>query len=327
MKALVTGGGGFLGGAIVRQLVARGDTVRSFARGAYPELEALGVGVLRGDLTDAAAVRRACEGMDVVFHVAAMAGVWGPREAFYAANVTGTAHVVAACRASGVRRLVFTSSPSVVFDGRDMAGVDESVPYPAHFEAPYPETKAIAERLALAANTPELATVALRPHVIWGPGDPNFTPRLVDRAKAGKLRRIDGPRKLVDGTYVDNAAEAHLLAADRLEPGSAIAGRAYFIANDEPIGIWELAEGILEACDAPPPTRSVSPTAARLAGAALEGLHRLLRLPGEPLMTRFLAQELTTSHWFDLTAAKRDLGYVPRVSTAEGLRRLAQASR
>lgn len=323
MKALVTGGGGFLGGAVARQLVARGDAVRSYARGAYPELEALGIEVLRGDLTDASAVRRACEGVDVVFHVAAKAGVWGAHAEFYAANVTGTEHVIAACRTAGVRRLVFTSSPSVVFDGRDLEGVDESVPYPAHYEAPYPETKAIAERLVLAANGPELATVALRPHVIWGPGDPNFAPRLVERARAGKLRRVGGPRKLVDGTYVDNAAEAHLLAADRLAPGSAIAGKAYFIANDEPIGIWELADGILTACGATPPTRSVPPAAARLAGRAIEGLYRLLRLPGEPPMTRFLAQELTTSHWFDLTAARRDLGYVPRVTTAEGLARLA----
>lgn len=322
MKALVTGGGGFLGGAIVRMLLGRGDTVRSFARGSYPELEALGAEVIRGDLADAEAVDRAVAGVDVVFHVGAKAGVWGSYESFHQANVVGTEHILAACRKHGVRKLVYTSSPSVVFNGRDMEGVDESVPYADHYETHYPRTKAEAERKVLAANGPELATVALRPHLIWGPGDTNLVPRIVDRGKQGRLKRIGADRKLIDGTYVDNAAEAHLLAADRLDVGAPLAGKAYFIANGEPLPVWDMVNHILGAAGVPPVSQTVSPEVAYAAGWVLEQVHGLFNLPGEPMMTRFVAKELSTAHWFKLDAARRDFGYVPRVSVEEGLQRL-----
>lgn len=322
MKALVTGGGGFLGGAIARMLLERGDAVRSFARGSYPALEALGAEVFRGDLADAAAVEKACEGVDVVFHVGAKAGVWGSYESFHQANVVGTDHVLAACRKHGIRKLVYTSSPSVVFNGADMEGVDESVPYAAHFETHYPRTKAEAERRVLAANGPELATVALRPHLIWGPGDTNLTPRIVERGRQGRLKQIGPNDKLIDGTYIDNAAEAHLLAADRLAVGAPLAGKAYFIANGEPVKVWDMVNGILEAAGVPPVTSRISPEAAYAAGWLLEQVHGLFNLPGEPLMTRFVAKELSTAHWFKLDAARRDFGYEPRVSVREGLERL-----
>ncbi len=325
MKALVTGGGGFLGGAIVRLLRARGEDVRSFARGDYPVLRTLGVEQVRGDLADFEAVARGVEGCDLVFHVAAKAGIWGPFEEYRRINVEGTRNVLEACRARGVRRLVYTSSPSVVFDGKDMEGVDESVPYPAHFEAPYPATKAEAERLVLAANRPDLATVALRPHLIWGPGDNHLVPRIIARARAGRLRRIGDRPNRVDSTYIDNAAEAHLLAADRLQPGAPIAGRAYFLSQGEPRPLWDLVNGILRAAHLPPVTRTVSPRTAALAGTLLEGLYRTLPLNGEPPMTRFLARELSTAHWFNIEAARRDLGYQPRVSIDEGLTRLERA--
>ena len=322
MKALVTGGGGFLGGAIVRSLVARGDTVRSLARGDYPELRGLGVETIRGDVADPGATNQAIEGCDVVFHVAAKAGVWGPYRDYYRANVEGTRNVIAACRSLGVARLVYTSSPSVVFNGRDMEGVDESAPYPAQHDAPYPATKAEAERLALAASGPSLAVVALRPHLIWGPGDNHLVPRIIARARAGKLRRIGRAEKLIDATYIDNAADAHVLAADRLAPGSDVAGKAYFIAQGEPLPVWDLVNGILAAAHLPPVGRAVSPGVAYAAGAVCEGVYRLLGIKSEPPMTRFVARELSTAHWFNLDAARRDLGYVPRVSTEEGLRRL-----
>ena len=235
MNALVTGGGGFLGGAIVRRLRARGDEVRSLSRGRYPALRRPRRQQIQGDVADAGAVDAAVAGCDVVFHVAAKAGVWGRYAEYHRANVVGTENVLAACRRHGVRRLVYTSSPSVVFDGRDMEGVDESVPYPAHYEAHYPQTKAEAERLVLAANGPDLATVALRPHLIWGPGDNHLVPRILARGRAGRLRRIGRANKLIDSIYIDNAADAHLLAADRLAPGSPVAGKAYFISNGEPI--------------------------------------------------------------------------------------------
>ena len=322
MKALVTGGGGFLGAAIVRRLRQRGDEVHSFSRGRYPELDALGVTQHQGDLADSIAVSRAAANCDIVFHVAAKAGVGGRYRDYHRANVVGTANVLTACRHHGIERLVYTSSPSVVFAGRDMAGVDESVPYPSHYDAAYPQTKAIAERMVLQANGPTLATVSLRPHLIWGPGDNHLIPRILARARAGRLRRIGTESKRIDSVYIDNAADAHLLAADRLAPGSPIGGKAYFIAQGEPVPLWDLVERILHAAGLGPVTRSISPRSAYALGWLLETMYAVFRPHDEPPMTRFVARELTTAHWFDITAARRDLGYEPKVSLEEGLRRL-----
>jgi nucleoside-diphosphate-sugar epimerase len=327
MKALVTGGGGFLGGAVVRQLRLRGREVRSFTRTAYPWLDELGVEQCFGDLADAAAVERAAAGVDVVYHVAAKAGVWGRYADFVATNVTGTENVIAACKKHGIRRLVYTSTPSVVHGGGDLEGADESVPYPEHFEAYYPETKAAAEKAVLAANGPDLATVSLRPHLIWGPADPHLVPRILARAREGKLRRIGSRPVKVDVTYIDNAADAHVRAGDRLAPGAACAGRAYFISNGEPVELWGFIDRVLAEAGLPPVTRSVSVWKAKLAGRVLEVVYRVLRLPGEPPMTRFVASQMSTSHWYDITAARRDLGYEPRVSVEEGLRRLGESLR
>jgi nucleoside-diphosphate-sugar epimerase len=322
MKALVTGGGGFLGQAIVKLLIERGDTVRTFSRHPHPALTALGVEHCRGELSDATAVSDAVKGCAMVFHVAAKAGVWGPYEAFYQANVVGTRNVIAACRQHGIERLVYTSSPSVVFDGHDMEGVDESVPYPQHFEAFYPQTKAEAEQLVLQANDAALATVALRPHLIWGPGDNHLVPRILQRGAQGQLRRIGHRDCLADTIYIDNAAQAHLQAADRLAIGSVVAGKAYFLSQGEPLPIWEIVNRILAAGGLPPVTRTISPRIAYCAGAVLETVYRLLRLSGEPRMTRFVARELSTAHWFDLGAAQRDFGYAPQVSFDVGMERL-----
>jgi len=324
MKALVTGGGGFLGGVIVRMLRERGDKVRSFSRGTYPVLVELGVEQVQGDLHDRNAVIQAAEGCDVIFHVAAKAGIWGSYEDFHRANVVGTENVLEACRAYGIRKLVYTSSPSVVFDGSDVEGGDESIPYPSAYEAHYPETKAMAEKLVLAANSPGLATVALRPHLIWGPGDNHLVPRIVAKGRSGKLRRIGNRPNLVDTVYVDNAARAHLQAADRLAPGSAPAGRAYFISNGQPLPLWEMVNRILAAAGVAPVTRSISPKAAYTIGCICEGLWGLLRLAGEPPMTRFVAHELASAHWFDISAARRDFGYQPEITIDEGLRRLQE---
>ncbi len=324
MRALVTGGGGFLGSAIVRLLVERGDTVRSFSRGEYLELARLGVEQIQGDLADREAVLRAAAGCDTIFHVAAKAGIWGSYAEFHRANVTGTENVLAACRHHNIGRLVYTGSPSVVFDGRDVEGGDESLPYPTHFEAHYPKTKALAEQQVLAANSPPLATVSLRPHLIWGPGDNHLVPRIVAKARAGKLRRIGNSPCLVDTVYVDNAAHAHLLAADRLVFGGAVSGKSYFISNGEPIPLWKMVNLILAAAGLPPVTRSVPPKVAYAAGVVCEGLWSLLRLAGEPPMTRFVARELATAHWFDISAARSDLGYAPQISIDEGIKRLQE---
>ncbi len=322
IKALVTGGGGFLGRAIVEQLLARGDQVRSLARGEYPELADLGVDAIRGDVRDAATVRDACAECDVVFHAAAKVGVWGRYAEYYESNVGGTENVLAACRTHGVRRLVYTSSPSVVFDGESMEGVDESVPYPRKYHAHYPATKALAEQAVLAANGESLRTAALRPHLIWGPRDNHIVPRLIARGRAGKLTRVGDGTNKVDTIYIDNAARAHVLAADALETNPRAAGRAYFISQGEPVPLWDIINRIIATAGVPPVTRSVSLTAACCAGAVLEGVYTLLRLEGEPPVTRFVARELATAHWFDISAARQELGYEPSVSIEEGLRRL-----
>ena len=319
----MTGGGGFLGGAIVGRLLDRGWEVRSFARGAYPGLEARGVEVVRGDITDPVAVETAAVGRDVVFHVAARVGVGGPAGPYRAANVGGTSNVIAACRRQGVGRLVFTSSPSVVHGGGDLAGADESLPYPARHLAAYPATKAKAERLVLAADGPSLATTALRPHLVWGPGDTHLVPGLLARARSGRLRFVGDGSALIDATYVDNAAEAHVLAAERLAGDAAPAGRAYFIANGEPTPLRELVNAILTTAGLPEVTATVPLPLAHAAGAVAELAWRLARRSDDPPLTRFVARQLATDHWFDLTAARRDLGYEPEVTTHEGLARLA----
>lgn len=327
MKAVVTGGGGFLGGAVARLLRQRGDSVRSFTRSRYPWLDELGVEQSLGDLANLADVERAVTGCDVVFHVAAKAGVWGRYSAFFDTNVTGTQNVIAACKKHGVRRLVYTSTPSVVHAGKDVAGANESLPYPKHFEAYYSETKAKAEKAVLAANGPDLATVSLRPHLIFGPGDPHLIPRIVAAAKAGKLKRIGTKTITVDVTYIDNAAQAHLDAADRLDIGTPPAGKAYFLSNGEPVELWPFIARVLAEAGAPPVTKTISAWKARLAGRVMEVLYWLLPLPGEPPMTRFVASQLSTSHWYDISAARRDLGYAPKVSVEEGLKRLGERLR
>jgi nucleoside-diphosphate-sugar epimerase len=323
MKILVTGGGGFLGKALVRALVARGEAVRSFSRGSYPELDTLGVECVQGDLQDYAAVRQAVVGCEAVFHVAAKAGVWGAYQEYYAANVTGTENILRACQELGIRYLVYTSSPSVVFDGADQDGVDESAPYPKDFLAHYPKTKAIAERLVIAANSAKLATVSLRPHLIWGPGDNHLVPRILQLGAKGRIRFIGAPGKKVDTVYIDNAVEAHLLAFDRLlhEPAK-VAGKSYFVTNQEPWANEDIVNGFLAAGGLPQVTKRVSTRFAYTAGAVLETAFKLLGRQDDPPMTRFVARQLSTAHWYNPKAVREDLGYHPKVSMREGLRRL-----
>jgi nucleoside-diphosphate-sugar epimerase len=325
MRILVTGGGGFLGGAIVRQLVGRGDDVRAFQRGDYPDLAKLGVSVFRGDLTKAETLSRAADGCEMVVHTAAKAGVWGPYREYHRVNVIGTQAVLDVCHRLGIGRLVYTSSPSVVFDGRDEQGIDEQAPYPSRYLTAYPQTKADAEKLVLAANSQSFATVALRPHLIWGPGDPHLVPRILDRAQRGRLRLVGRGDNLVDSTYIDNAAAAHIAAIDRLAPGAPCAGKSYFISNGQPLPMCDLVNRILAAGGLPAVTRRISPPIAYTAGAVLETLYRLFGIASEPPMTRFVARQLSCAHWFDLTAARRDLDYEPQVSLDEGFARL-QAS-
>ncbi|EAQ78839.1 NAD-dependent epimerase/dehydratase family protein [Blastopirellula marina] len=326
MRALVTGGGGFLGRYIVEQLLARGDQVRVLGRRDYPDLAAIGVNCLRGDVADAQIVSQACADQDVVFHTAAIAGIWGRWEDFYQANVVGTQNILAGCREHGVGKLVYTSSPSVTFDGTDQNGVDESVPYPTRWLAHYPRSKAIAEQQVLAANQPgKLLTCALRPHLIWGPRDQHLIPRLLQRAKSGKLRIVGDGKNRVDMIYVENAAVAHLQAAAALVAGGAVCGNAYFLSQGEPVVCWDWINELLELAKIPKLERKISYRAAFAIGRLLETAYKIARkYDTEPRMTRFLAAQLATNHYFDLSAARRDFGYQPQINMKEGMRRLAE---
>lgn len=321
-KVLVTGGGGFLGGALVRRLRREGCTVRTFSRGHYPELDSLGAEQKRGDLADREAVEAAVSGCELVFHVGGKTGIWGAPEEFERANVRGASNVVQACLRTGCRWLIYTSSPSVVFAGDDLEGVDESIPLATRFSSDYPRTKALAEREILAAADTDLHTLALRPHLVWGPGDRHILPGLLERARAGQLRRLGTRPLMVDFTYIDNAVEAEIRAAGALLAHPELSGRVYFISDDHPVDLWEFINQLLEACDAPRVTKSAPPWLARVAGSVLESAHRIFRRQGQPRLTRFLAEQLSTAHWFDISAAKRELGYRPLVTPEEGLKRL-----
>lgn len=323
MHALVTGAGGFLGQYIVEQLLARGDRVRALVRRKHPALEALGAECVHGDVRELTDVIRACRGVEVVFHAAAVAGIWGPWKQFYDINSLGTNNVISGCVHGEVTRLVFTSSPSVVFAGRDQCGIDESTPYPTRWLAHYPHTKALAEQLVLQANGEHhVLTCSLRPHLIWGPRDQHLIPRLLNRARQGQLRQVGDGRNLIDAVYVENAAAAHLLAADALQPSSPVCGKAYFITNGEPVNCWQWINEILILAGLKPIERKVSLRTAYVGGAIFEGIGTLLGRTDEPRMTRFLAAQLATSHYFNIAAARRDLGYEPGVSMAEGMERL-----
>ncbi|MDA9589495.1 NAD-dependent epimerase/dehydratase family protein [Opitutales bacterium] len=319
MKILVTGGGGFVGGYIVERLLARGYAVRSIGRSPQPQLVAKGVEVVCGDLTDATAVSAACEGVDAVFHVAARAGVWGSWESFYGPNVIGTRNVLSACRKWQVKRLVYTSTPSVVFNGDSIPGGDESLPYGKNWLCHYAETKALAEQEALAANSEKLQVVALRPHLIFGPGDPHLLPRVVESVKAGRLRIVGDGSAKVDVSYVGNVADAHLDAFDALERGKG-AGQAYFISQGEPVDLWPWLNSILEGLGQPPLTQKIPLPLAYGIGALCEGAWKVLRRRTDPPITRFVAVELAKDHYFDISKAQNVLGYRPRVPMNEALK-------
>ncbi|MGD0655968.1 MAG: NAD-dependent epimerase/dehydratase family protein [Thermoguttaceae bacterium] len=328
MDALVTGAGGFLGQYIVERLLSRGDRVKALGRKRYPELQARCVEVVRADLCDRDSVVDACRGVDMVFHVAGIAGLGGRWKDFYRINTLGTRWVIEGCRRHKVSRLVYTSSPSVIFDGNDQCGVDESTPYPHRWLCHYARSKALAEQEVLSANGVDgLLTCVLRPHLMWGPRDRSLIPRVLDRARCGQLIRVGDGTNRIDITYVENAADAHIQAADALKPGSAATGKAYFISQGEPVNCWDWINKQLALAGLHPVRRSVSFATAWKLGACFEAVYRVFGLQGDPPMTRFLAAQMARSHYFSIARAKADFGYSPAVSTAEGLKRMADWSK
>ena len=325
LRAVVTGGGGFLGSKIVSMLLAEGCSVRNFSRKDYPGLRALGVVCHQGDLADRRAVSDALQDTDVVFHVAAKAGIWGDYSEYHAANVTGTRNVIEACLRNRVARLVYTSTPSIAFGGHDVRNANEEEPLPRKQLSPYTATKAEAERLVMEANGSGLATVALRPHLIWGPGDTQLFPRIAERRRANRLMLVGSGENLIDCTFVDNAARAHLDAARRLKPGSPAAGRAYFISQGDPRPVRYMINALLDAAGLPPVKRSIPLPVACAVAWLLEIGYEMFRVAGEPPVTRLSVLEMGRDHYFDISAARRDLGYHPAVSIEEGLGRMRSA--
>jgi 2-alkyl-3-oxoalkanoate reductase len=293
-------------------------------RNRYPEIELLGVRCIAGNICDPRLMERATAGIDVVFHVAALAGIWGAWQKYYMTNVLGTEAVLTSCRKNGVPMLVYTSTPSVVFNRKDIRGKDESLPYANDFLCHYARSKALAEQSVLAANSPALRTCALRPHLIWGPGDPHLLPRLLESGRRKTLKRVGDGSNLVDISYIDNVAHGHILAAKNLSGTGTAAGKAYFLSQGEPVNLWDWINELFVAMNVDTVQDAVSFAVANRLGRALEVIYTMIRSDKEPRMTRFLAEQLAKSHYFSIANAQEELGYQPDISTAEGLQRTVE---
>jgi 2-alkyl-3-oxoalkanoate reductase len=324
MRALVTGGGGFLGSGIAKSLHEKQHDVTVIGRNKYSHLPK-GIKQLQGDMRDFDFIRKVTTGQEAVFHTAAFPGIWGRPEDFYSINVDGTRNVIKSCLLNGVPKIIFTSSPSVIYGNSSLEGVNETTPYPKDYLCEYPRTKAIAEKLVIEANGLDLATISIRPHLIWGPGDPHLIPRLLSKADNGRLVQVgDGDNK-VDVIYIDNAVHAHIKACDSIGLGEPCAGKVYFVSDGEPVNLWSWINEILKNTGRSPVKRNISYKSASRLGLFLEKLYNLANIKKEPAMTRFLASQLATSHYFDISAAKNDLGYEPIINPEEGMKRLIRS--
>ena len=319
MHLLVTGGGGFLGSAITKALIQKGNNVTVIGRRKYFHLPS-SAKTLQGDIRDYEFIKSCSKDVDIIFHTAAFAAIWGPTHKFFSINVQGTENIIKACRDNSIPKLVFTSSPSVVFAHSGLEGVDESAPYPEKYLCEYSNTKAIAEKMVLQENDSSLCVTAIRPHLIWGPGDPHLIPRIIQKANRNRLMIVGEGMNQVDMTYIDNAVSAHLKAA--LAPNSKVGGKAYFISDDNPVFLWKWINNLLSRLGISVVSRKISYSNAMRLGTFLELVYGVLGLKSEPPMTRFLASQLATSHYFDISKAKKDFDYHPLVSQKEGINQL-----
>jgi 2-alkyl-3-oxoalkanoate reductase len=323
MNALVTGGGGFIGFALVNELVRRDFNVTSFSRGDYPELRKIGVNTKKGDMSDFSSVLQATLKTDILFHVAAKAGLNGSYKEYYKTNVKGTENIINACKINKIKYLIYTSSASVVFDGKNIEGSDESQPYPAHPLSHYTASKAIAEQMILKADSPDLRTLALRPHLVYGQGDNHLFPGIISRAKTGRLRRIGNCTNLVDVSYIDNVVMAHINAALAIINNSEVSGEAYFITNGEPVLLWNFLDMILQASGLEPLKKRVPVWVATIIAHMSESFHKL-STNDQGTLTPFIVSELTRSHWFNISKARKLLNYNPEISNMEGLNKMIE---
>jgi len=324
MKILVTGGGGFLGSHIIHELLKNPSyLVSQFSRNHYTFLDDLGVPTIRGNLKIKDDVQRLFENQfDVVIHTAAVAGVWGKREDYFLTNFEATKDLLHFAKASGVKAFIYTSTPSVVFKNNDLNGVDESEPYATKFYNHYMESKSLAEKEVLSAHSEDFRTLALRPHLIWGKGDPHLFPRIIQTARQGKLKIVGRGDNLVDTIHVENAALAHRLAMETLITDMSIGGQAYFIGQERPVNLWSFINQALKNLEIDQVEDSISLKKAYAAGVMFETIFKALGInKPEPPMTRFVALNLAHSHYFNHEKAKRAFGYYPKVSIEEGVER------
>ncbi len=321
MDVLVTGGTGFLGQHLAAMLLARGDSVRLLGRNmtAAKALLERGAVPVVADLRQRDAIMSACEGVEVVYHAGALSAPWGRLADFFEINVGGTEAVLAGCLKYGVRRVVYVSSPSVVFDGGHQRLSTEDAPYPCRFASVYSLTKKLGEDRVRAASHQEFETVIMRPKAIFGPGDTSLLPRLIEAARRGRLPQIGDGSNLVDLTYVENVAHAMLLAAD----SSQAINKTYTITNDEHVPLWEVIRAVLERLRLSTHLRAVPLPVALTAASVMESMATITGR--EPLLTRYSAAILARTQTYDISAAKRDLGYAPIFTISEGIERTLQA--
>lgn len=323
-RVLVTGYGGFLGSEVVRQLRAAGYRVRGLGRGHYPQHDNLDIEIVRADIRNRLAVLEATKDCDAIIHTAALAGVWGPWRDYYTINTQATSHLLEGAVAHDVQCFVHCSSPSVTFDMQPQTNVDETAPYPTRWLCYYPQTKALAEQAVLqAVQHTRLKTCALRPHLIWGKGDPHLFPRVIAKAKQRRLRRVGDGRNLIDVVHVSHAARAHLLAMETLlGTDRELNGQALFITDGQPVACWDWISRILNTAQVPIPTRSISYAAAYRLGGLCEALFWTVRSRHEPPMTRFVAAQLAVDHYFSIEKARRLIGYRPAIDVDQAFREL-----
>jgi len=324
MRILVTGGGGFIGNSLVHKLLDEGHEVSVLSRGYYPDLKEAGATVIQADIVNKPQLMTAFKGHELVYHIAAKTGFWGPYCEYYQANVLGTLNVIDACLHNDISHLVYVSSASVVFGGESIEGADESIPYPSKPLSHYTDTKAIAERAVLNANSRDLKTLSLRPHLVWGPGDRHILPGIIEQAKSGKLRIVGSGDNIVDTTYIDNFTQAQMCVLNAVDGNDGAWGKAYFISDGEPVKLWEMVNRLLEVSGIDPVRKRIGTRAAINTASFVEKQHRWRKKKQAPRITRFLVHELSSSHWFDISRARNTLFYKPIVSIEEGLAKMKE---
>lgn len=321
-NVLVTGGAGFVGRRLVEMLVDQHVCCSVLGRNSYPELEKLGVQSIICDIADRDGVNKHLQGFKTVFHVAAKAGVWGDWEEYLKTNVIGTENIINACRKNNVSQLIYTSTPSVVFNGEDIEYGDERMPYPDKFLCNYAKSKVLSEKRVLDAAKAGLRACCIRPHLVWGPGDPHLIPRLIERGRKKQLKIVGEGKNQVDISYIDNVAHAHILAAINLASNGQANGKAYFIGDENPVVLWKWINDLFGCLDIKKVEKKVPFRVAYAVGFALEKIYTLFKIVDEPKMTRFIAEQLSKSHFFSHESAQKDFNYVPVVSQAEGMKKL-----